>query len=166
MSDEKNTPEGAPDAAQAAGTPESASPATAGSVAEAPTVPQAQELSAETLAPEATVPDEGPIAKPSSAASAQAAGSAEEIEFKGGRSARKVRVGIVTSDKQQKTITVAVERKVPHPLYGKFIKKTTKFAAHDEKEDAGIGDIVRIMETRPLSKRKRWRLVEVLERAK
>ncbi|MFW5659603.1 MAG: 30S ribosomal protein S17 [Bacteroidota bacterium] len=83
-----------------------------------------------------------------------------------GRNTRKVRIGIVTSDKQQKTITVSVERKVKHPLYGKFIKKTSKFAAHDENEDAGIGDTVRIMETRPLSKRKRWRLVEVLERAK
>ena len=83
-----------------------------------------------------------------------------------GRNTRKVRIGIVTSDKQQKTITVSVERKVKHPLYGKFIKKTSKFAAHDENEDAGIGDTVRIMETRPLSKRKRWRLVDVLERAK
>ena len=82
------------------------------------------------------------------------------------RNLRKERVGIVTSDKMDKTITVAVERKEKHPIYGKFVKKTTKFAAHDEKNDCGIGDTVKIMETRPLSKRKRWRLVEVIERAK
>jgi small subunit ribosomal protein S17 len=82
------------------------------------------------------------------------------------RNVRKEKIGIVTSNKMDKTIIVAVERKVKHPLYGKFIKKTTKFAAHDEKGDANIGDRVSIMETRPLSKTKRWRLVEVLERAK
>jgi len=65
-----------------------------------------------------------------------------------------------------KTITVAVERKVKHPIYGKFVKKTTKFHAHDEKDDCTMGDIVKIMETRPLSKTKRWRLVEVVEKAK
>ncbi len=65
-----------------------------------------------------------------------------------------------------KTVTVAVERKVKHPLYGKFVKKTTKFHAHDEKDECTIGDIVKIMETRPLSKTKRWRLVEVIEKAK
>jgi small subunit ribosomal protein S17 len=65
-----------------------------------------------------------------------------------------------------KTITVAVERKVKHPIYGKFVKKTTKFHAHDEKQECTIGDIVKIMETRPLSKTKRWRLVEVVEKAK
>ena len=65
-----------------------------------------------------------------------------------------------------KTITVVVERREKHPIYGKFVKKTTKFAAHDEKNDCGIGDTVKIMETRPLSKNKRWRLVEVIERAK
>lgn len=82
------------------------------------------------------------------------------------RKNRKTRVGIVSSNKMQKTITVAVERKVKHPIYGKFLKKTTKFHAHDESETAGIGDTVRIMETRPLSKTKRWRLVEILEKAK
>ena len=82
------------------------------------------------------------------------------------RKLRKQRVGLVTSDKMDKTITVAVERKVPHPLYGKFIKKTTKYTVHDEKNDCQAGDTVRIMETRPLSKRKRWRLVEVIERVK
>lgn len=82
------------------------------------------------------------------------------------RKRRKTRIGIVSSDKMTKTITVAVERKVKHPIYGKFLKKTTKFHAHDEQNTAGIGDTVRIMETRPLSKTKRWRLVEIIEKAK
>lgn len=82
------------------------------------------------------------------------------------RKRRKTRIGIVSSDKMMKTITVAVERKVKHPIYGKFLKKTTKFHAHDESNTAGTGDIVRIMETRPLSKTKRWRLVEIIEKAK
>ncbi len=82
------------------------------------------------------------------------------------RNLRKERIGIVTSDKMEKTITVAVERREKHPIYGKFLKKTSKFSAHDEKNDCGIGDTVKIMETRPLSKNKRWRLVEVIERAK
>jgi len=82
------------------------------------------------------------------------------------RKRRKTRIGIVSSNKMMKTITVAVERKVKHPIYGKFLKKTTKFHAHDEASTAGIGDVVRIMETRPLSKTKRWRLVEVVEKAK
>ena len=82
------------------------------------------------------------------------------------RKRRKTRIGIVSSDKMDKTITVAVERKVKHPIYGKFVKKTTKFHAHDEQSTAGIGDTVRIMETRPLSKTKRWRLVEIIEKAK
>ena len=82
------------------------------------------------------------------------------------RNLRKMRIGVVTSDKMDKTITVAVEKKVKHPIYGKFVKKTTKFHAHDEKQECGIGDVVKIMETRPLSKTKRWRLVEVVEKAK
>jgi len=82
------------------------------------------------------------------------------------RNLRKMRIGVVTSDKMDKTITVAVERKVKHPIYGKFVKKTTKFHAHDEKQECTIGDIVKIRETRPLSKTKRWRLVEVVEKAK
>ncbi|MGC8750675.1 MULTISPECIES: 30S ribosomal protein S17 [Hydrotalea] len=82
------------------------------------------------------------------------------------RNLRKTRIGVVTSNKMAKTITVAVERKVQHPIYGKFVKKTTKFHAHDEKNECTIGDIVKIMETRPLSKTKRWRLVEVIEKAK
>ena len=82
------------------------------------------------------------------------------------RNLRKERIGVVTSDKMQKSIVVAVERKVKHPKYGKFVKKTTKFVAHDENNDCHVGDTVRIMETRPLSKSKNWRLVEIIERAK
>ena len=82
------------------------------------------------------------------------------------RNLRKTRIGIVSSNKMEKTITVAVERKVKHPIYGKFLNKTTRFHAHDEKNECTIGDVVRIMETRPLSKTKRWRLVEVIEKAK
>jgi len=82
------------------------------------------------------------------------------------RNARKERVGLVVSNKMDKSITVAIERRMKHPMYGKYVKKTTKLMAHDENNDAGAGDTVRIMETRPLSKNKRWRLVEVVERAK
>jgi small subunit ribosomal protein S17 len=82
------------------------------------------------------------------------------------RNVRKERVGKVVSNKMTKSITVAVERKVKHPIYGKFMNKTTKLMAHDEKNECGIGDTVRIMETRPLSKRKCWRLVEIIEKAK
>jgi small subunit ribosomal protein S17 len=79
---------------------------------------------------------------------------------------RKVRVGKVVSNKMQKSIVVAIERKVPHTLYRKYFKRTTKFMAHDEKQEANIGDVVKIMETRPLSKQKRWCLVEIVEKAK
>ena len=82
------------------------------------------------------------------------------------RNLRKVRQGIVVSDKMDKTVVVAVERKVPHKLYKKGINTTTKFKAHDENNECGIGDRVKVMETRPLSKDKRWRLVNVLEKAK
>ena len=82
------------------------------------------------------------------------------------RKLRKEKIGKVLSNKMQKSITIAVNRKEKHPIYGKFVNKTTKFMAHDEKNEAGIGDTVRIMETRPLSKTKRWRLVEILEKAK
>ncbi len=82
------------------------------------------------------------------------------------RNARKERIGKVTSNKMQKTITVAVDRKVKHPLYGKFQNKTKKLTVHDENNECGIGDVVRVMETRPLSKNKRWRLVEIIEKAK
>jgi small subunit ribosomal protein S17 len=82
------------------------------------------------------------------------------------RNDRKERIGKVVSNKMQKTITVTVDRKVKHPIYGKFVNRTTKFKAHDETNSAGIGDTVRIMETRPLSKEKRWRLIEIVEKAK
>lgn len=82
------------------------------------------------------------------------------------RTARKERVGLVVSNKMDKSITVAIERRMKHPMYGKYVKKTSKHMAHDENNDAGEGDTVRIMETRPLSKNKRWRLVEIIERAK
>jgi len=82
------------------------------------------------------------------------------------RNLRKERVGTVVSNKMDKTITVTVQRKMKHPIYGKFVSKTKKFTAHDEKNECGEGDTVKIMETRPLSKNKRWRLVEIIERAK
>jgi small subunit ribosomal protein S17 len=82
------------------------------------------------------------------------------------RNLRKERIGVVVSNKMQKSITVQVERREKHPKYGKFVKKTSKFAAHDENNDCNIGDTVRIAETRPLSKNKCWRLVEIIERAK
>ena len=82
------------------------------------------------------------------------------------RNLRKTRIGKVVSDKMDKTITVAIEDHVKHPLYGKIVKKTVKFKAHDENNDCGIGDTVKIMETRPLSKDKRWRLVQIIEKAK
>lgn len=82
------------------------------------------------------------------------------------RNLRKVRIGKVLSDKMDKSITLTVDRKVKHPLYGKFVQKTTKLMAHDEKNECGIGDTVKVMETRPLSKNKRWRLVEIIAKAK
>jgi small subunit ribosomal protein S17 len=83
-----------------------------------------------------------------------------------GRSMRKTRVGLVVSDKMQKTVVVAIERRVAHPVYGKMMTRTTKLKAHDEENSAKQGDTVRIMETRPLSKDKRWRVVEIVERAR
>ena len=82
------------------------------------------------------------------------------------RNLRKTRIGVVTSNKMTKTITVEVERKVKHPIYGKFVKKSTRFHAHDDKDECSIGDVVKIMETRPLSKTKRWSLVEAAEKVK
>jgi len=82
------------------------------------------------------------------------------------RNNRKVREGLVTSNKMEKSILVSVERKLKHPKYGKFLKRTTKLMAHDEKNECNIGDKVKVMETRPLSKNKCWRLVEIIERAK
>ncbi|MCK9269230.1 MAG: 30S ribosomal protein S17 [Bacteroidales bacterium] len=88
------------------------------------------------------------------------------MEAKTTRALRKERIGLVTSNKMDKSITVQVERRVKHPMYKKFVKKTTRFSAHDEKNECNIGDTVRIMETKPLSKNKCWRLVEIIERAK
>ena len=116
------------------------------------------EQSAETQVAEATE-------APNEAVEAPAA-EAVAVEEDGSRNARKERVGLVVSDKMDKTISVAIERQVKHPIYGKFIKQTTKLMAHDETNDAGAGDTVRIMEMRPMSKNKRWRLVEIIERAK
>jgi small subunit ribosomal protein S17 len=82
------------------------------------------------------------------------------------RNLRKERIGLVVSNKMNKSIVITVERKVKHPIYGKFVKKSTKFMAHDEKNESNIGDLVKIMETKPLSKNKCWRLVEIIERAK
>lgn len=82
------------------------------------------------------------------------------------RNLRKERIGLVTSDKMEKSITVLVERRVKHPIYGKFVKRSNKFIAHDENNDCNVGDTVRIVETRPLSKLKNWRLAEIVERAK
>jgi len=82
------------------------------------------------------------------------------------RNLRKERIGVVTSNKMDKSVVVTVETKIMHPKYGKFVKQSKKFMAHDEKGECGIGDTVKIMETRPISKLKRWRLVEVIEKAK
>jgi small subunit ribosomal protein S17 len=82
------------------------------------------------------------------------------------RNLRKTRVGTVVSNAMEKSISVQVERRLRHPIYGKFVKKTKKFMAHDANNDCNVGDLVRIMETRPMSKNKRWRLVEIIERAK
>lgn len=82
------------------------------------------------------------------------------------RNLRKERIGQVVSSKMQKSITITVDRKVKHPIYGKFVRKTTKLTAHDENNDCNVGDTVKVMETRPMSKNKRWRLVEIIERAK
>ncbi|HEX7415385.1 MAG TPA: 30S ribosomal protein S17 [Bacteroidia bacterium] len=90
----------------------------------------------------------------------------ETVSAETTRNFRKEKVGVVTSNKMEKSIVVAVERKVKHAKYGKFLNKTSKFVAHDEKNECTIGDTVRIMETRPLSKTKCWRLVEVIEKAK
>jgi small subunit ribosomal protein S17 len=82
------------------------------------------------------------------------------------RNLRKTRIGVVSSNKMDKTILVTVQRRLKHPIYGKFVKKTTRYMTHDEKNECTVGDLVRIMETRPMSKNKRWRLLEVIEKAK
>jgi small subunit ribosomal protein S17 len=90
----------------------------------------------------------------------------EATEKNAARNARKTRVGLVVSDKMEKTVVVSIERRVQHPVYGKMIRRTKKLKAHDETNDAKTGDTVRIMETRPMSKDKRWRVVEIVERAR
>lgn len=92
--------------------------------------------------------------------------STEQTAQTAERGRRKVRVGKVVSNKMQKSIVVAIERRIPHPLYKKYYRRTTKLMAHDEQQVASVGDTVRVMETRPLSKQKRWRLVEIIEKAK
>lgn len=87
-----------------------------------------------------------------------------EVTETAARNRRKVRIGVVTSDRQDKTVTVSVERRFPHPLYGKQVKRTKKYHAHDEENQYQVGDTVRIVETRPLSKTKRWRVIELIER--
>ena len=144
--------------------------------------PQPEETAATTTAPVAdesteTAVEEAPAEASDEADSDQSAAASETeeiqpedtaqhaLELHHGRNLRKERVGEVTSNKMNKSITVAVQRRIMHPMYGKYIGKTTKFTAHDENNDCGIGDTVRIMETRPISKNKRWRLVEIIERA-
>ena len=135
---------------------------TATPVAAAETTPQETVETPVTVeAPKAEV--EVPAAKAEPKADASATDEAKPVSE---RNARKERIGRVTSNKMQKTITVAVDRKVKHPMYGKFMNKTKKLTVHDEKNECGIGDTVRVMETRPLSKNKRWRLVEIIEKAK
>jgi small subunit ribosomal protein S17 len=90
----------------------------------------------------------------------------EQAKAAGERNARKSRTGLVVSDKMEKTVVVAIERRVPHPVYGKMMTRTTRLKAHDEENQAKAGDTVRIMETRPMSKDKRWRLVEIVSRAR
>jgi small subunit ribosomal protein S17 len=82
------------------------------------------------------------------------------------RNSRKTKVGLVVKNKMEKSIVIAIERKVAHPLYKKYFKKTTKLMAHDDKNECGIGDVVKVMETRPISKNKKWRVIEILEKAK
>ena len=91
---------------------------------------------------------------------------AENAEKSVSRSSRKTRVGLVVSDKMEKTVVVSIERRVQHPVYGKMVRRTKRFKAHDERNEAKTGDTVRIMETRPMSKDKRWRVVEIVERAR
>ena len=124
-----------------------------------------QEDVATPVAAEAPQAEATPVAEAKEEPKA-AAPATDEAKSTSERNARKERIGRVTSNKMQKTITIAVERKVKHPMYGKFMNRTKKLTVHDEKNECGIGDTVRVMETRPLSKNKRWRLVEIIEKAK
>jgi small subunit ribosomal protein S17 len=128
---------------------------------------------AEIISPEtpAETPAETPLETPPEAVAETSpdsplATASEAVAETPARAARKQRIGLVVSDRMDKTITVAIQRQVKHPIYGKFVRKTTRLKAHDETNDANSGDTVRIQETRPLSKTKRWRLVEVVERAR
>ena len=121
-----------------------------------------QETPQESMAPEVTAAPEAPQA-PQAASPSSAAQTESSAETRG---RRKVRVGVVVSDKMDKTVLVRIDRRVRHPLYKKTIARANKLAAHDENNDAHVGDLVRVVETRPLSKSKRWRLLEIVERAK
>ncbi len=129
--------------------------------------PEPQEEVTTPVVAETALPEEAeaPVeaAKEEPKAATPTSGEAKSVSE---RNARKERIGRVTSNKMQKTITVAIDRKVKHPMYGKFMNKTKKLTVHDEKNECGIGDTVRVMETRPLSKNKRWRLIEIIEKAK
>jgi small subunit ribosomal protein S17 len=116
----------------------------------------------EHVTPEGSAPEE-PAATEAQAASRATPADAPQAEARG---RRKVRVGVVVSDKMDKTVLVRIDRRVRHPLYKKTVARANKLAAHDEHNDAHIGDLVRLVETRPLSKSKRWRVVEIVERAK
>jgi len=124
----------------------------------------------EQMTPEGSAPEEAPVdpaetQAPAAPAAASPASVADEPKAEG-RGRRKVRVGVVVSDKMDKTVLVRIDRRVRHPLYKKTIARANKLAAHDENNDAHVGDLVRVVETRPLSKSKRWRLLEIVERAK
>ena len=131
------------------------------------TQPAAENDNASTEAPASEAADESSTPTESAASTEVKPEDTAQyaLDLHHGRNLRKERIGQVTSNKMNKTITVAVQRRIKHPIYGKFIGKTTKFTAHDENNDCGIGDTVRIAETRPLSKNKRWRLTEIIERA-
>jgi small subunit ribosomal protein S17 len=135
----------------------------------APEKAPAKKPAAKAAAPKAAAAKAAPKAEKTAAASAEASGhehAAHDVRDAEARGYRKARRGYVTSDKMEKTIVVEVEDRVKHPLYGKVIRRTSKVKAHDETNSAGIGDLVLINETRPTSATKRWRLVEILEKAK
>jgi small subunit ribosomal protein S17 len=165
MSEEQHTSEESgqmPEQATEQAEQSEATNAEAGQTAEAS--PTATASVAQATAPEAEAEPTGP--RPMSEIAAEATAPKTRDELGRNRRGRKELVGLVVSDKPNKTITVSVERQVKHHIYSKFIKKTSKFAVHDENNDAGKGDLVQIMSTRPLSKNKRWRLTKIIERAK
>ena len=133
-------------------------------VPEAPEVPETTEVPEITEVPEASEASEAPI-EPEAPVAPEARVTPETPVADGARLRRKVRTGVIVSDKNDKTVTVLVERQFAHPLYTKQVKKTKKYRAHDESNEYKTGDVVRITETRPLSKTKRWRVLELLERS-